>query len=425
MLPKTAKKGLNDERGKHRLKEEKPGRWYEKKWQQLRRDVNELHFEKQMSKSAIARKKRVSRNFVRKWTQSEEQDFEADRRGWPKGKRRKWSVKEELRVREIHERLVSDPRQYYRGATVIAQHWWKRYPGENIPPLRTIGQILSDLGLSQPNRRGRNRGAARYLCYPEYTLYENLGKRLLEADFVGHKYIKGKSVPLNFIGFSFKKQPRIRHYQRVEGQTATVIIEQCRRFFCSFEKPDSIKVDNAPATIGSSSGKRTISRFIAFVLGQRVMPIFSVPRKPFSQASIEGNNSVFSRLFWKREIFASLEQLDEKLRWFNDSSLEFTGYQPPPSRGKKEKPFVPKVLFVRQVRQLSDHREKGFIDVLHESIELPPSLINYFVLAEWNLLSEQLVVSIEKEKKLQTLDQRRFAINRNSKKKRYAEIFHD
>lgn len=210
------------------------------------------------------------------------------------------------------------------------------------PPLRTIGQLLSDIGLSVKREKGRNKGAARYLCYSEYTIYHRFGGRVTEADFIGMKYLFGRTEPLNFIGFSFKKEPRLRYFQRISGQTAREFKKVCSHFFKKFEKPDFVKVDNCLATIGSASGRRNISQVMYFLLKNQVIPIFAVPRKPFSQASIEGNNSVFSRKFWNRIQFQSGKEVDEKLEWFNASSQEYMGYKPPQKVREPKKNFVPR-----------------------------------------------------------------------------------
>ena len=71
---------------------------------------------------------------------------------------------------------------------------------------------------------------------------------------------------------------------------------------------------------GTARGKRSLSRFMQTMLKQQVLPIFAVPRKPFSQGSIEGNNSVFARKFWNTYEFTDLEQIDQRLDWFNAAS---------------------------------------------------------------------------------------------------------
>lgn len=379
-----------------------------------REKINSLYFEEDISKRAISKKEGVSRGFVDKWTQAQEQDFARDDRGWPKGKGRKWDKITERRIEEIRKDLEGDPEQFYMGATAVELEWRRRHPGISPPPLRTIGRIMFNLGVSTPNKKGKNKGAAKYLCYPEYTIYELLGGRVLEADFMGEKYISGRTEPLNFIGFSFKKEPKLRYFKRVTGLTTDDFIEQTEHFFKRFEKPDFVKVDNCAATIGSISGKRNISRVMKFLLESQVIPIFAVPRKPFTQASIEGNNSVFSRKFWNRIEFKSVEEVDKKLEWFNESSLQYTGYQPPDKEKKEKGDFIPEVYFTRQVKEEKEE-SKGYIDVLHEKVYLPKSYINYFVLGEWDLKKERLYIRFEKGKRSEIIKKLEFKINERSK----------
>jgi hypothetical protein len=392
-------------------------RYYEKKLVKIRKQVNELFFNHHLSKSMIAKKKKVSRNFVIRWTKSREQNFLEDARGWLKGKRRKWTKGDEQRIRRIYNYLIGAPSEFYTGATVIEQEWRRWYPDISCPPLRTIGQILSDLGLSSKRRKDRHKGAAKYLCYPEHTIYNLLGGRVLEVDFIGKKYITGRSEPLNFIGFSFKKVPKLRYFKRVAGQTAENFIKQCRHFLEKFERPDFVKVDNCLAVIGSASGKRNISKAMRFLLESQVIPIFAVPRKPFSQASIEGNNSVFSRRFWNKIEFKDLHEVDKKLAWFNRSSQKYTGYQSPKEKSQRKTNFIPRVYFIRQVKEDREQTGKAFIDILNQKVYLPESYINYFVLAEWILKVEKLYVYFEKEQIPKVIKKIPFKINRTSKEK--------
>jgi len=374
-----------------------------------------MYFKWGISKNMIAKSKGVSKDFVIRWTRAPGEDFSEDKRGWKRGRGRRWDKETVKRIKRIHKDMKEDPRQFYIGATAVAQEWLARYRHQECPPLRTIGKILSDLHLSGKMRKDRHKGAARYLCYPEYTIYNRIGKRVLEADFIGKKFIKGRTEPVNFIGFSFKKEPRIRYYKRVEGQTAKCVIEECKRFFERFEKPDCIKVDNCLATIGSASGKRNLSKVMRFLLEQRVIPIFAVPRKPFSQASIEGNNSVFSKKFWKRYEFKDLEDIDEKLKWFNDASQRYSGYRSLRVGGKRKKHFRPNVYFIRQVKGYKGQDRRGSIDVLNECILLPPAYINYFVLAKWDLTRQELFVYLEKDKRLEIIKKLPFVVNKGTK----------
>lgn len=148
-----------------------------------------------------------------------------------------------------------------------------------------------------------------------------------------------------------------------------------------------------------------------FVLRRHIVPIFSVPGKPFSQASIEGNNSVFARKFWNARSFPSVADIDRQPVWFNTASLHYTGYTAKRPSRRPRTPFLNRAIFLRPVRETDDG---AVIDVMNEPVARPTNYINNFVLAEWNLDSEQLVVSIEIDQRLHQLVSLPFPINPNS-----------
>lgn len=373
-----------------------------------------MYFEAGYSKTSISQLLGVSKGFVVSWTQSRHQDTDQDRRGWPKGRGRIWDADTRARIGRIHAWLSTHPQEFYTGATAIQQLYRQRYPDSPVPPLRTVGRMLKELGLSQPHRP-KMKGAAKYLCYPEHTVYATLGQRVLEADFIGRKYLQGRSEPVNFIGFSFKKAPKLRYFQRVPAQTTDALLGASETFFHSFEYPDVMKVDNCQAALGSGSGKRSLSRFMVFLLTRQILPVFAVPRKPFSQASIEGNNSVFSRKFWNQRRFTSLGEVDTQLNWFNEASRVYTGYEVGAQRHRASKPsFIPRVYFIRQVKEATA-TGTGYIEVMNETVPVRQAYINYFVLAEWNLNTEELNVLFEQNEQSTVIQTMEFPINPNSK----------
>mgnify|MGYP000497580792 CR=1 FL=1 len=76
--------------------------------------------------------------------------------------------------------------------------------------------------MTDNQEKGSSRSALRYLHYPERTLRQELWECVGEADFLGGKFISGRAAPLHFIGYSLDPEPRLRHYERVEAQTADV-----------------------------------------------------------------------------------------------------------------------------------------------------------------------------------------------------------
>jgi len=336
-------------------------------------------------------------------------------RGWPKGKTRKYTKADEQRIKKVHQELVKNPKVYFAGASAILQRWQELYPSIKPPQPRFIGRTLKKYNLSEKIQKGKNKGASKYLHYPEYSICQ-LGKGLLEIDFIGKKFIKGRTEPLNFIGFSLKKPRKLKHFRRISGETGDNIIKESKRFFKKFEKPDVVKMDNSFAVYGSGLKKRTLSKAIIFYLKNQVIPIFAPPRKPWSQASIEGSNSVFSRKFWKRFDFKSVQEVDEKLKDFNKSYQWYLDYQPPKKKPRKKKDFMPKVYFIRKVYE-NPKTKKGYIEVANERISLPKSYINFFTLSEWKLEEEILDIYFENEQKLKLIKKLSFKINPRSKEK--------
>ena len=377
-----------------------------------RREVQHLYFEKGYTKDAIARRLNVSKGFVVNWTQDQTRNPEEDRRGWPRGKHRSYDPVIVERVRELHRYLVNDPTEAFAGASAIELVWRAHYPDEEIPSLSYIGRIMSAQGLTSPNR-GRQKGALRRLCYPERTLGELAGTRLLEGDFVGQKFLRGGEGPLNFVGYSFKQEPRLRWYYQVESQTTEAVLTTSADFFERFELPHAIKVDNAAAMHGTTRGKRCLSRFHHAMLSRQVVPVHSVPRTPATQASIEGSNSVFSRFFWNKNEFEDQAHVSEYLGYFNDSSLRYLRYQPPTQPRSIPTSWSPVIYYLRQVRQDTETK-RATIDIMHEPIELDPKVIGYFVLAQWDLEKAMLNIILEKEQGAETIASFPFEINKNS-----------
>ena len=107
-----------------------------------------------------------------------------------------------------------------------------------------------------------------------------------------------------------------------------------------------------------------------------------------------------------------MQEIDEKLEWFNEASLRYTGYQS--CTYEKESAFIPRVYFIRQVQE-DQATKDGYIDVLNEKVQLSSSYINYFVLAEWDVTNESLAVHFEKDEALETIERVAFLVNTKSR----------
>lgn len=191
-------------------------------------------------------------------------------------------------------------------------------------------------------------------------------------------------------------------------------MEELKWFFDNFFLPDAIKMDNDLAFIGSSSAKRIISKTIKYLFDKKIVPIFTNPRSPWNNGSVEGSNSVFARNFWNKFEFESTEDIDAKLKLFNLSSLEYSDYEQNRSKNKGDKKFIPQIYFIRKVHENQQKNGKGEINILNEKIELPDKYVNLYTLSKWDLKNEILYVYFENEGKEILIKKLKFQINKNS-----------
>lgn len=173
-------------------------------------------------------------------------------------------------------------------------------------------------------------------------------------------------------------------------------------------------MDNDLAFIGSNSAKRTISKTIKFLFDKKIIPIFTNPRSPWNNGSVEGSNSVFARNFWNKFEFISMEDIDMKLKLFNQSSLEYSDYEQNEFENKQDKKFIPQIYFIRKAHENQRKSGNGEIGVLNEKIKLSDKYINLYTLSKWNLKTEILYVYFENEGKKILIEKLKFSINKNS-----------
>ncbi len=345
------------------------------------------------------------------WTKNENQSFSNDQRGWQKGKLRIHSDADKKIVIKIRKELESLKEEFYIGPeTVLDEIANSDYDNKEKINLSFVKKTLKDSGLSKTHKK-KVKGNSVYQHYPK-TLLEKIGAVIIEIDFL-ERVIKGQTKPLNFISFSCKNL-NLRQFKRISGQTSECARMEIKWFCDNFFTPDGFKMDNGLSFIGTASGKRSLSKVVLMLLGMKVLPIFTNPRSPWNNGSVEGSNSVFARNFWNKFIFNSVADVDEKLKLFNTSSLNRSKFNKENFKQTVKKKFIPKIYFIRKVNH-DDKRRKGEIDILNEKINLQKAYINLFTLSEWNLKTETLTILFEKEQKKQIIKKIKFKINKKSK----------
>lgn len=401
---------------------------YDKKTLEKKRlQVRDLFFNKHFNKSEIARAIGVSRPFVQKWTADKNRSVEDDQRGWPKGKKRVYTDKEEARIvnlrRELEEKLFTGPdkiideyRQRYSKARSLSRSFvsrviWKHFPMSRRKTLKAVKEQK----------------------YPLNTL-AGLGSIQQEADFMGRKYITGRSEPIHFFTRVYKEPFLLRLLKRVPDETSNTALNVLSSDWKQYPLPDTLSLDNAWGFTASGAGKcsRIISPFIQYLLILGITPIFIAPKKPWMNGTVEGTHSVFTRKAWNRFACRSLADVDKLVQLFEK---EYQKLKPLPGKlpGKTlsadfnwrdifARPFKPKkgmgIYLIRLVQEKpKDDVKIPAIRIFKELIKLDKSLINTYVLAKLDIYKEQLSIYVEPNNEdLRLVAERKFPL-RFAKKK--------
>lgn len=380
-----------------------------------------------MSKKLIARTLSVSRSTVIGWLKA---DAYQEHRGWKAERARKYTdpgVAE--RIRKIKRHRLDNC--YLVGS----DHVQKDYALElgkattakdrRVPSLWYIETVTRKANLQAQKPRGRVKGGAQYLLYPACAI-ERLGQLQQAADFIGKKYLEGRSKPVTIFSHCYYRPFKLHHIVRAEAEKAAFAIEALSSFWHRYPVTQVLRLDNAGSFIGSGSAQRVLGTFMIFLLNLGVVPLFAAPRSPWMNGHVEGHNRVFSSTVWKKNHFRSLEDLDTENERFNEESealfrfkyqhlaARFQGRVLVPSvrinkdvlrsrRGKR-------VCFVRFAEREADE-DTPSVSIMNETIQVPEAYAHQFVFGEWNLQEQVLSLVSEYERRLTLVKRVPFLIN--------------
>jgi hypothetical protein len=384
----------------------------------LRKEVNKRFFEKNESKRSIMQELGLSWNFVRAWTQTKEQNFSADGRGWKSGVARKHPSDVKARIVAIRQKLEKNPDEFFSGDLAIQQRYAEDHPSDPLPGIDYINDIIRTAGLAKHHHKKRRGTAVPYLCYPQFCI-SYVGERIADVDHIGHKFVRGVCEPMHFLSVAYRKPRRLRSIQRVSSETTEETVSVLNGIFDDLGWPDAVKTDVGTPFAGRTDrkdgkGARSVPQFAVNLLEHRTVPIYGNPRSPWNQGTGEGSNSVFGRNFWDANEYTSVAMIDERLVAFNASAKKYARYEPW-IREKKDS-FVPRICFIR--RAAEDTRGKnGIIPVAGEWIVLPKEYVGYYTFSEWDLKEQKLQVFFEREGEVQKIEERSFEIHSRSLQK--------
>jgi len=251
--------------------------------------------------------------------------------------------------------------------------------------------------------------AVREQNYPLQAI-SSLGTIQEEADFMGKKYLRGRSQPLHFFTRVYVKPFSLRLIKRVPNEGADVILDTLTQDWKQYPLPDVLSLDNGLGFVASGPEPRIISPFIQYLLILGIIPFFIAPKKPWMHGAVEGTHSIYTRKVWKRFSFNSLEEVDSIASQFEMAYRDYSNSLGPfPGRTLERdfnwqdllRPtFIPKpemnIYLIRLVGEIDNgERMVPAIRLFKELVELEKELINSYVLVRLNVYQENLSIYVE------------------------------
>lgn len=290
----------------------------------------------------------------------------------------------------------------------------KKYSNNETPSQWFIAETIRKNKLQTRKAKKRRKGGSEYLLYPTESV-RSLGYIHQSADFIGKKYISGKSEPINIFSTCYHSPIKLYQIQRILAEKTDYAIEVLIEFWRIYPIPDVFRIDNALQFRGTARGKRAIGKFLIFLLNLDIIPLFASPSKPWTNPNVEGHNRVFNEKVWSTNHFTSLEQIDTECGRFNCESEEFFKFKYSDlivnninifkclekgqliNTAKLESVKNKKIYFTRFAESLEKNQDAQII-IMNEIVFIPEKYTHQFVFVEWDLEKEQLLIYSEYQK---------------------------
>lgn len=290
----------------------------------------------------------------------------------------------------------------------------KKYSNNETPSQWFIAETIRKNKLQTRKAKKRRKGGSEYLLYPTESV-RSLGYIHQSADFIGKKYISGKSEPINIFSTCYHSPIKLYQIQRILAEKTDYAIEVLIEFWRIYPIPDVFRIDNALQFRGTARGKRAIGKFLIFLLNLDITPLFASPSKPWTNPNVEGHNRVFNEKVWSTNHFTSLEQIDTECGRFNCESEEFFKFKYSDlivnninifkclekgqliNTAKLESVKNKKIYFTRFAESLEKNQDAQII-IMNEIVFIPEKYTHQFVFVEWDLEKEQLLIYSEYQK---------------------------
>lgn len=243
------------------------------------------------------------------------------------------------------------------------------------------------------------------MLYPS-GLIENLWSILMQIDFIWPRYLEWSNDPYHFISCKYVKPFKLHFFIRIKAQTSTEVLNAFYTLFIAlnYPAPDVIQMDNDPAFRWFIERQWCIWRVIRWCCTNWIIPLYNAANSPWNNWSVEWWNSVFDKKLWQKFRFKSVEELDSKLKEFNEAYktyliqdyveiIEKNRDVTDPRKNKTYKSYKQSKLYL--LRVVKETYNQCSVEVLNYYINLPPQFKWQFVFIEISL--DEKIIKIYQE----------------------------
>lgn len=288
----------------------------------------------------------------------------------------------------------------------------KQFPKEPLPSLWFFDKTVRDAGLQthEPKKRTKGQNIVKRLRFPIRSIL-SLGRIQQAVDFIGKKYITGRSEPISIFSTSYYQWLQLYQIWRVLAETAESAIQCLTSLWKDTPIPDALRMDNGMTFRGTGAGEAHLGRFLKFLLNIGTTPLFCSPYQSYTNPHIEGHNRTFTEKLWSAHHFTTEEAIDRECDRFNCESREYYAYAFKERLQQRSLRYLDpqwavstdilrsikgkRICFIRFVERWREERRKSGIVVLNRFIPLPESYINQYVFVTLNLETATLHIAEE------------------------------
>lgn len=360
-----------------------------------------------MNISEIERALGIRRATIRDWLAC---DAYEEGRGWKGGKRSHTDTEEE-RIVAI-KRAMIDHHRYFVGTPYVQMRYAKQFPDTSVPSCWFVDDVVRRHGLQthEPKKRTKGQNIVSRQLFPIRSIV-SLGKIQQSSDFIGKKFITGRTKPISIFSTSYYQWFQLYQIWRVCAETAESATSCLTRLWTTTPLPHVMRIDNAGTFRGGAEAH--IGTFLLFLTNLGVIPLFSAQYKSYTNPHIEGHNRTFTEKLWRRQRFTTEDEIDRECDRFNAESREFYDYRFKERLTHKGLRFLlpttdivtdvlrstkgKKIHFIRFVERWKEKDDESGIIVLNRFVRISDPYLNQFVFVTLDLETAMLTVVSEHE----------------------------